>query len=380
MGDKVGRSTLFGIPLQQEWSYARLRRLRADLLPADRRAALLLLVHRRVHRASAYRSLRRRTAGALRPDDHRLQSGRHVRRRSHPPRAEDLPRRVLRHRRVHDPQGVRLAEDRRRARQPRPTRRWTASSTSPARSGLVVILHNDIDMPFAKDGRRAGLPRADARRCSGAIPKTTIIWAHTGLGPRRPPGARTRRPLIRRRCSTIRRSATSTSTSRGTRWRSTSIATPETIARVAGADQPLPRPLPVRHRRGRAHRTAQEYLRVYEQYAPLWKLLSTAGCKRRSARATTSVCSTGRGQGARVGARPHARGRGAGSVPGRAPTAAARRTDCRRARSRCRDRVLARTLLPASSSGGEITAMPNLPGDDRDEPAADAALRRQARS
>ena len=45
-----GRSTLFGIPLQQQWSYAQLRRLRADLLPADRRAALLLLVHRRLHR------------------------------------------------------------------------------------------------------------------------------------------------------------------------------------------------------------------------------------------------------------------------------------------------------------------------------------------
>ena len=50
MGTRVGRSTLFGIPLQQQWSYAQLGRLRADLLPAERRAALLLLVHRRLHR------------------------------------------------------------------------------------------------------------------------------------------------------------------------------------------------------------------------------------------------------------------------------------------------------------------------------------------
>ena len=50
MGTRVGRSTLFGIPLQQQWSYAQLGRLRADLLPAQRRAALLLLVHRRLHR------------------------------------------------------------------------------------------------------------------------------------------------------------------------------------------------------------------------------------------------------------------------------------------------------------------------------------------
>ena len=46
----------------------------------------------------------------------------------------------------------------------------TASLTNPALDrildfagevGLVVILHNDIDMPFAEAGRRAGLPDAD---------------------------------------------------------------------------------------------------------------------------------------------------------------------------------------------------------------------------
>ena len=47
MGSRVGRSTLFGIPLQQQWSYAN----SADFAPTyylhTRRAALLLLVHRR---------------------------------------------------------------------------------------------------------------------------------------------------------------------------------------------------------------------------------------------------------------------------------------------------------------------------------------------
>ena len=51
----------------------------------------------------------------------------------HPAGAEDLPRRVLRDRRVHDPQGVRLLEDRRRDGEPHRTRRSTGSSTSPAR-------------------------------------------------------------------------------------------------------------------------------------------------------------------------------------------------------------------------------------------------------
>ncbi len=50
MGDKVGRSTLFGIPLQQTWSYGNTGDFAPTYYLADRRAALLLLVHRRLHR------------------------------------------------------------------------------------------------------------------------------------------------------------------------------------------------------------------------------------------------------------------------------------------------------------------------------------------
>ena len=50
MGDKVGRATLFGIPLQQKWSYGNTGDFAPTYYLADRRAALLLLVHRRVHR------------------------------------------------------------------------------------------------------------------------------------------------------------------------------------------------------------------------------------------------------------------------------------------------------------------------------------------
>ena len=74
--------------------------------------------------------------------------------------AADHIRRVLttfpgvfaRHRRVHDPQGVRLSK----------IAGETASLLNPAldrildfagEAGLVVILHNDIDMPFPKPGQ-----------------------------------------------------------------------------------------------------------------------------------------------------------------------------------------------------------------------------------
>ena len=103
----------------------------------------------------------------------------------------------------------------------------TASLTEPALDrildfagevGLVVILHNDVDMPFPKPGQdpyQAAQLGALLRR----HPKTTIIWAHCGLG-------RIVRPVkdqlaIVERALADPASPTSTSTSRGTRWRST---------------------------------------------------------------------------------------------------------------------------------------------------------------
>ena len=66
----------------------------------------------------------------------------------------------------------------------------TASLTNPAldrildfaaEAGLVVILHSDIDMPFAKtDAEPVYLTQMKA--LLKRHPKTTIIWAHTGLG------------------------------------------------------------------------------------------------------------------------------------------------------------------------------------------------------
>jgi predicted TIM-barrel fold metal-dependent hydrolase len=50
-----------------------------------------------------------------------------------------------------------------------------------AETGLLVILHNDIDMPFPKNGQ----DNWDLEQFSALMkrhPKTTIIWAHCGLG------------------------------------------------------------------------------------------------------------------------------------------------------------------------------------------------------
>lgn len=66
----------------------------------------------------------------------------------------------------------------------------TASLTDPALDrildfagevGLVVILHNDIDMPFAKAGAEP-VYLTQMKDLLRRHPRTTIIWAHTGLG------------------------------------------------------------------------------------------------------------------------------------------------------------------------------------------------------
>jgi hypothetical protein len=50
-----------------------------------------------------------------------------------------------------------------------------------AEAGLVVILHNDLDMPFAKPGAEP-VYLAQMKALLARHPKTTIIWAHVGLG------------------------------------------------------------------------------------------------------------------------------------------------------------------------------------------------------
>jgi hypothetical protein len=50
-----------------------------------------------------------------------------------------------------------------------------------AESGLLVILHNDIDMPFAKQGVEPVYLK-QLKDVLRRHPDTTIIWAHTGLG------------------------------------------------------------------------------------------------------------------------------------------------------------------------------------------------------
>jgi hypothetical protein len=48
-------------------------------------------------------------------------------------------------------------------------------------AGLLVILHNDVDVPFAKPGSKPAY-LAQVRAVFTRHPNATIIWAHTGVG------------------------------------------------------------------------------------------------------------------------------------------------------------------------------------------------------
>ena len=114
---RVGRSTLFGIPLQQQWSYAN----SGDFAPTyylQSDAPLYYYSFTDAYIASAYRSLTPAEQARFDPMITGFNPADMYARRSHPPRAADVPRRVHRHRRVQHPQGVRLVEDLRRDREP----------------------------------------------------------------------------------------------------------------------------------------------------------------------------------------------------------------------------------------------------------------------
>ncbi len=240
MGTRVGRSTLFGIPLQQQWSYANSGEFAPTYyLQSD--APLYYYSFTDAYIASVYRSLSPERAGALRPDDHGLQPGRHVRRRPHPPRAARRFPGVftgIGEFSIHKEfVSAKVAGE-------------TASLTNPALDrildfaaevGLVVILHNDIDMPFAKDGHRAGVSRADQGGAQ-APSDASIIWAHTGLGRDRASGAGLGRSgraaadaleMVEAMLADPAAHARATSTSRGTRSPSTRSSSPRSSARVA---------------------------------------------------------------------------------------------------------------------------------------------------
>lgn len=179
MGDKVCRSTLFGIPLQQTWSYAN----SGDYAPTyylQSDAPLYYYSFTDAFIATAYKKLPPDQQKRIDPmitgfNPADMYAADHIRRvlETFPGVFSGIGEFSIHKEFV----SSKVAGN-------------TASLTDPALDrllefagevGLVVILHNDIDMPFAKEGAEP-VYLTQMKGLLRRHPKTTIIWAHMGLG------------------------------------------------------------------------------------------------------------------------------------------------------------------------------------------------------
>ncbi len=179
MGQSVGRSTLFGIPLQQAWSYAN----SGDYAPTyylHSDAPLYYYSFTDAFIAMQYRSLPRGQQLRLDPmvtgfNPADMYATDHIRRvlLTFPGVFSGIGEFSIHKEFV----SAKVAGE-------------TASLTNPAldrildlaaEAGLVVLIHNDIDVPFSNDGS----PPAYLEQIKAVFrrhPDARIIWAHIGLG------------------------------------------------------------------------------------------------------------------------------------------------------------------------------------------------------
>src|SRR4051794_26569104 len=268
MGTEVGRSTLFGIPLQQTWSYAN----SGDFAPTyylQTDAPLYYYSFTDAFIAMAYRSLPPEQRARFDPmitgfNPADMYAADHIKRvlKTFPGVFSGIGEFTV-HKEFVSPK---VAGE-------------TASLTNPAldrifdftaESGLVSILHNDVDMPFPKPGQDP-YQIVQLYELFKRHPKSTIIWAHCGLG-------RIVRP-VHDQIALVERALNNPELSHvyiDISWDEVAkyiVATPETVQAAAdvinrhpdrfifGTDEVAP--------------TEQaKYLKVYDMYAPLFAKLT----------------------------------------------------------------------------------------------------------
>ena len=178
MGTKVGRSTLFGIPLQQQWS-ARISGDDAPKYYLDTDAHLYYYSFTDAYIAMQYKSLTKEEQARFDPmitgfNPTDMYAADHIRRvlLTFPGVFTGIGEFSIHKEFV----ASKIAGD-------------IASLTDPAldrildfagEAGLAVILHNDIDKPFPKPGTKGYL--AEIKDLFRRHQKTSIIWAHIGMG------------------------------------------------------------------------------------------------------------------------------------------------------------------------------------------------------
>jgi amidohydrolase family protein len=270
MGTKVGRVALFGIPLQQEWSYEN----SGDFAPTyylQTDAPLYYDSFTDAYIAMAYRSLTNEEQGRFDPmitgfNPADIYAADHIRRvlQTFPGVFSGIGEFSIHKEFV----SSKVAGATASLRNPALDRVLTLAEEV----GLVVLIHNDMDVPFAKEGSPP-VYLAQMKEVLQRHPKTTIIWAHTGMG-------RIVRP-VRGHAATIEailRDPAFSHVDFDISWSEVAkylVATPESTGIAAD----LMNRYPERFLFGTdevAPSTQQQYLTVYYQYDPLWRLLTPA--------------------------------------------------------------------------------------------------------
>ncbi len=268
MGNKVGRVALFGIPLQQQWSYQN----SGDFAPTyylQTDAPLYYYSFTDAYIAMAYRSLTLEQQARLDPmitgfDPADMYAADHIRRvlQTFPGVFSGIGEFTIHKEFV----SAKVSGE-------------TASLTNPAldrildfagEAGLVVLIHNDADVPFPKEGAEP-VYLTQMKSLLKRHPSVPIIWAHCGLG-------RIVRPV--KQHTGMLESILSDPGMRNVyfdiSWDEVAkyiVASPESIQITAD----LINRYPDRFLFGTdevAPPNQNKYLRVYRQYEPLWKALS----------------------------------------------------------------------------------------------------------
>jgi hypothetical protein len=268
MGNKAGRVALFGIPLQQQWSY-RIDENRGPTYYLNSDAPLYYYSFTDAWIATAYLSLSKGDQARFDPmitgfNPTDMYAADHIRRvlRAFPGVFTGIGEFSIHKEFVSAKIAGEVA-----SLQDQALDRLIDFATE---VGLVVLIHNDVDVPFAKPGAEpayATQMKALFRR----HPNTTFIWAHIGVG-------RIIRP-VKEQAAIVEEIINDPKLSNvhfDISWDEVAkyiVATPESTKNAAevvnrypdrflfGTDEVAPA-------------DQDKYLKVYNQYEPFWKLLT----------------------------------------------------------------------------------------------------------
>jgi hypothetical protein len=268
MGTKVGRSVIFGLPLQQQWSWANT----GDYAPTyylQTDAPLYYYSFTDAWIAMAYKSLSPEDQARIDPmitgfNPADMYAVDHIKRvlKTFPGVFSGIGEFTIHKEFV----SAKIAGGPATLNDPALDRIFDFA----AEAGLVVILHSDIDVPFPKPGQEP-YQVIQLRDLFLRHPRTTIIWSHVGVG-------RVVHP-VKDQLEIINKLVTRPDLSHvylDISWDEAAkyiVATPESIKRAAdlinahpdrflfGTDEVAPA-------------TQEKYLKIYDIYAPLFAALT----------------------------------------------------------------------------------------------------------